>query len=53
MIVFLNVLLRYVVPFMMGVGLAAATILDDTASVIALIGAGSFWFFTRVMPKRQ
>jgi len=49
MTIFLNVLLRYVVPFLLGMSMAAAIVFGDFASVSALLGAGSVFFFSVAM----
>lgn len=50
MVVFLTVLLRYVAPFLMGVSMAAATMLGDAASTSALLAGVSLWFFSNAVP---
>ncbi len=39
MTIVLNLLHRYVAPFLMGVCMAAATVVSDMASVVALLSA--------------
>jgi len=48
---FFGVVFRYVAPFLMGASMAAVTVLDDTASVSAMLAAASLWFFSNAMPK--
>jgi hypothetical protein len=49
MAVFLTLLFRYVAPFVMGVCVAAAVSAGDAASISAVLGAGSLWFFSMSM----
>ncbi len=49
MTIFLNVMLKYVVPFLLGMCMAAAIVFGDIASVSALVGAGSVYFFSAAM----
>ena len=49
MTIFLNILLKYVVPFLLGLCMAAAIVFGDIASVSALLGAGSIYFFSAAM----
>ena len=49
MTTFLKVLLKNVVPFLLGMSMAAAILLGDITSVSALLGAGSIYFFSAAM----
>ena len=49
MTTFLNVTLKYVVPFLLGLSMAAAIVYGDLASVSALLGAGAVYFFSAAM----
>lgn len=49
MAVFLNIVLKYVIPFLLGVSMASAIVYGDLASVSALLGAGSVYFFSAAM----
>ena len=54
MTIFLNVLLKYVVPFLLGMSMASAIVYGDLASVTALLGAGAVYFFSAAMrPSRK
>lgn len=49
MTVFLTVLFKYVIPFLLGLSMAAAIVFGDIASVSALLGGGSVYFFSAAM----
>ena len=49
MTAFLNVLLKYVVPFLLGLSMASAIVYGDLASVTAVLGAGAVYFFSAAM----
>ena len=46
---FLTLLFRHVIVFVMGACVAAAVSAGDTASISAVLGAGSLWFFSGSM----
>jgi len=45
----LLVILKYVVTFLLGMCMAAASHAGDTASFSAMIAIGSLWFFSNSM----
>lgn len=49
MAVFFNLLLKFVAPFLMGAGVAAAVSIGDTASISVVLGVASLWFFSAAM----
>ena len=53
MVTVLNVVLKYVVPFLLGICMAAAIVYGDLASVIALFSAGSVYFFSAALRPFQ
>ena len=53
MTIVLNVLHRYVAPFLMGVCMAAATVVSDIPSIVALLCvAGAAGFFSLPVGRR-